>query len=238
MEKTLLILRQDLRITWRDNSTRFFLILPPILFLLLNSVIPPLVDAYPIILDYKAPLLFAFALQGGLMFGFVSGFLLLDEKDQNLLSVYQVLPLSTNQFLFMRMLFPFTGTFAYVLLVLSLNPLYAFSGLPLVLTALNFSLLTPVLALLIATLGKNKVEGLTYFKMFDLIVLTPFLPFFLEEQWQYPFMVVPTFWPVHGGAASIAGSMGTFYLYMGIGFAFQIVVIGAAMVFFKRRQAT
>lgn len=235
MEKTLLLLRQDLRITWRDNSTRFFLLLPPILFLLLNSVIPSLLETYPVILEYKAPLLFAFALQGGLMFGFVSGFLLLDEKDQDLLSVYRVLPLSTNSFLLMRMLFPFLSTFGYVLLVLAFNPLHAFQGAPLVLTALNLSLLTPVLALLIATLGKNKVEGLTYFKMLDLIVLTPFLPFFLVEQWQYPFMIVPTFWPVHGGAASMAGQDETFYLFMGIGIIYQLVVIGGSIAFFKRR---
>ncbi len=203
--------------------------------MLLHTAIPPLVETYPIILEYRAPLLFAFALQGGLMFGFVSGFLLLDEKDQDLLSVYRVLPLSTNAFLGMRMLFPFLGTMIYVLLVLAFNPLAQFSGLPLVLTAFNLSLLTPVLALLIAAIGKNKVEGLTYFKMFDLIVLTPFLPFFLAEQWKYPFMIVPTFWPVHGGASHLEGEYEIFYWYMGIGIVFQLGIILASMKFFRRR---
>ncbi len=235
MQKSLLLLRQDLRISWRDNSTRVFLLIPPILFLLLNSVVPPLLESYPEILDYKAPLLLTFALQGGLMFGFVSGFLLLDEKDQDLISVYRVVPLSVKSFLVMRMIFPFLATLAYILLVLSFNPLYTFGGGALVLTAMNLSLLTPVLALMVAALGKNKVEGLTYFKAFDLIVLTPFLPFFLSDQWKYPFMIVPTFWSVQGGAAHVGGMEDTFYLYMGIGFAVQILVIALSMWFFRKR---
>ena len=236
MQKTLLLLRQDIRISWRDSSTRFFLLVPPILFIILHTVIPSLLEEYPVIMEYKAPLLLVIALQGGLMFGFVSGFMLLDEKDQDLLSVYRVMPLSTNGFLVMRMVFPFLGTLIYTLLVLSINPLFQFTGLALVLTAVNLSLLTPVLALMVAALGKNKVEGLTWFKAFDLVVLTPFLPFFLSDGWQYPFMIVPTYWSVQGGAAHIAGLPDTFLIYMSIGLVVQTGVIAIAMWFFRKRM--
>lgn len=236
MQKALTLLKQDLRISWRDTSTRVFLLIPLVLFALVNLGGPALLEAFPEAVDYAPPFLLILALQGGIMFGFISGFLLLDEKDQDLLSVYRILPLPIMQFLAMRMLFPFLGTLVYILALLAFNPVFSFTGLELFLTSFNLSLITPTLALLLGALAKNKVEGLTYFKAMDLILLIPILPFFLDDTWKYPFMVVPTFWPLHGANAWMENDGETFFLYQMIGLVFQALVIVAAARTFKKRM--
>lgn len=235
MNRSLFFLGQDLKLTWRERSNRVFLFLPPLFFILLHTAVPAILEAYPIVQDYGMVLLSGFVIQGGILFSFVSGFMLLDEKDQGIFPVFQVSPAAMTQLLLLKLAIPFLITLLYALLCLAVNPIHSFSGISLLLTAVAYALLTPSAALLIAALGKNKVEGLTYFKGLDMLFLAPILTFFIPEVWKYAFMILPTYWTFQAGALGAEAANGEFFLHAGVSLAFQSAMIVFSLWFFKRR---
>lgn len=234
METTFRFIRNDLKVTWRDSSARIFLLLPVVFFLLLQTAIPSLLAAYPVVLDYGAYLLGAFTFQGGLMFGFVSGFLLLDEKDQDIFSVFQVAPMSLERLLTMKISFPFLGAFFYGVLTLAFNPIHRVGGLDLVLLPLCFALICPLVALWVGALGRNKVEGLTWFKAIDLVLIVPLLGFFLPGNWEYVFAVVPSYYAFKGVEVVELGGNALAWELIGLGLGTALVAV--SVWFFKRRM--
>jgi fluoroquinolone transport system permease protein len=218
-------LRYDIRITWREPSTRIFLFMPLVFFCLLQWAGPALMTAYPDLISWTPLILDGIVFQGGLMFGFVTGFLLLDEKDLDLVTVYRVAPVSFGRFLMLKMVFPFFATWIYAIACLGFNPFLRLSGLGLVVTSFHFALITPMGALLVAALGKNKVEGLTWFKFVDLILIVPFLGFFLPKAWSKLFWIFPTQGVFDALWAWNAGDKLRFWIDHGIGITFLSVLL-------------
>lgn len=235
MSRALQYLTDDLLVTWREGSNRIFLFLPPLLLLLGVFAWPALVAAYPAAEPYGLTALLVLAIQGGVLFGFITGFALLEEKDQGLLSVYRVAPIRFHSLLLLKIIFPWTATFVYLLLLLSLNSMLAVTGFPLLLAAFALSLLTPTMALLVGALGRNKVEGLTWFKGLDLLALVPLLGLLLPEAWKWAFSLLPTHWSVQAMASYEAGFLGEAYFFMGIAIFFQLSLVAFALRLLERR---
>lgn len=209
MSSTIQYFLYDLRLTWREPSTRTFLLMPFVFLGLLIWGVPPFLAAFPLVQSWSALLLDGIVLQGGIMFGMVSGMLLLDEKDQGLITVYRVAPITFGKWIALKMAFPLVATFAYALTCFAINPVQHFGVFALLLSALHFALITPLIALIVAALAQNKVEGLTWFKFVDLVMIAPFLGFFLPDPWAKIFLVFPTHWAfdaifaVHAGEHTI-----------------------------------
>lgn len=235
METALNYLRYDIRITWREPSTRIFLFMPLVFFTLLQWAVPFLLEAFPNIRPWTPVLLDGIILQGGLMFGFVTGFLLLDEKDLDLVTVYRVAPVSFGRFLMLKMVFPFLATWIYALACLSFNPILQLTGFSLIVTSIQFALITPVGALMVAALGKNKVEGLTWFKLIDVILIAPFLGFFLPEAWEKVFWIFPTHGVFDALLASAAHDRPRFWIDQGVGIPYLLAMLVLSGWIFKKR---
>jgi hypothetical protein len=235
MDTLLIYFRNDIRLTWRDSATRIFLFLPLVFLALLHVALPALLAAYPVVQPYGPHLLNGIVLQGGLMFSFVAGFLLLDEKDAQVLSVYQVSPLSLYQLLFRRMAFPFAMTFLYALIALARNPVHNFTGLPLLVTALLYGLVTPLGGLLVGALGRNKVEGMAWFKGVDMLLIAPILGFFLPGAWGQVFWAFPTNGVFAAGLAECAGDLGGFLVGAAVALLYiGLVLLGSVWLFVRR----
>lgn len=235
MQAALNYLRYDIRITWREPSTRIFLLMPLVFFSLLQWVAPLLLAAYPDIRPWAPLLLDGIVLQGGLMFGFVTGFLLLDEKDLDLVTVYRVAPVSFGRFLMLKMAFPFLATWVYAVACLGFNPILQLTGVPLLVTSIHFALITPVGALTVAALGKNKVEGLTWFKLVDLILVAPFLGFFVPEPWAKAFWIFPTHGVFDALLASAVHDGSRFWIDTAVGIPFLLAMLALSGWIFKKR---
>lgn len=225
----------DLRLTWREPSTRTFLFMPLVFLVLLHWGVPALLDAFPVIAPYRMLLLDGVVLQGGLMFGFVSGFLLLDEKDLRLMSVYRISPVSFTRLLLMKLSMPFTLNFLYAFACLVANPLQAFSIPAAMVAGFHFALVTPLLALMVSAIAHNKVEGLTWFKMLDLILIAPFLGFFVPGPWNKVLWIFPTHWVVEGVNRAGAGEWGAFWMDQCIGLFALTVLIMVAIRWYRYR---
>jgi len=129
-----------------------------------------------------------------MMMGMLSGFLILDERDENILSFYSVTPLSKSGYLFYRVAMPTIISF-----ILSFFVFY-FIGITecriglLIPVLLLCSLESPMMALFLAAFASNKVEGLALSKAFGILFLAPAAGYFIESNWQYLAGIAPTFW--------------------------------------------
>jgi fluoroquinolone transport system permease protein len=165
------------------------------------------------------------------LIGFVTGFLLLDQRDDRTLVALQVTPLSLNGYLAYRLTMPVLLSLFLTLLVLPLSGLVSLSFPLLFLVALSAAPMAPIFALALAALSQNKVQGFALMKVSGIVLLPPLAAYFIQSPWQLLLGLVPTYWPAKtlwaaqkltvdpGSAAS------SFWLYLTAGLLYQLLFI-------------
>ena len=233
MKKISTLIQGDLRQIFRDKTLTFFVFAPLILIVFVRNFVPYITLQYPFLQAYH-PLIMMFAgIQTAIMFGFITSFIILDEKDENVLQVIRVLPISPFYFILYRLTFAtfFSGLGAFLMLYLGGM---AYPGLfHSLLLSLQYGLIAPFITLLIATFAKNKVEGMAYFKGVDLLLLLPILSFFVPENFNYLFSVIPSFWTYQLYQASITKEH--VILFFGLGLLVYLLLISILFRQFKKR---
>lgn len=189
MNKVASLFRKDARVIYRDSYLRFVIVIPPVMSLLTRIVI----ESVPLanFALFVAPALVS--LSGGLL-GFVYGFGMIEEREQQTWQLLRVLPLS-NVTLFVYL----TGTatlFAFALsLVSAVAYHYPVANLAaFVIMVAVISLLAPTLMLILGILAKNKIEGVAVWKLTSAVFALPALVFFVPTAWQPLLYWCPTYW--------------------------------------------
>ncbi|MDQ0338025.1 fluoroquinolone transport system permease protein [Caldalkalibacillus uzonensis] len=129
-----------------------------------------------------------------LMVGMTSGFMMLDERDEQLIQYFAATPLQKSGYLVVRLGIPFFLTILLCLFVLYFTRLASISAVQLWNLLLLLAFLTPVFALFLAAFAANKVEGLALAKGAGVMIIAPLAVFFLPWQWQVLVSLFPTFW--------------------------------------------
>lgn len=189
----------DLRQARRDPMLEVLLYVPILLLVLLRFGLPPLQKAllqytgFDLALHY--PFVFSMVpLLMPLMVGMVVGFILLDERDENILAAIAVTSLSRSAYLAYKTLLPllYSSLFSYLSLHLAGQSLFPLlSSAPGVMAA---SLMAPCIAFFLAAYAENKVTGLVLAKASGLLLVFPVIAYLLPEQWAYLMAPAPTFW--------------------------------------------
>ncbi|HSK70876.1 MAG TPA: hypothetical protein VK892_04210, partial [Pyrinomonadaceae bacterium] len=134
-----------------------------------------------------------------------------------------ILPVSKFWFVVFRLIPPFFLATLVTLVLLLFEPFY---GLPvfanLVYSALA-GMVAPLMILFIAVVAKNKIEAMTWQKLFNIPLFLPVLAFFVPGSFSFVFAIFPTFWAYQGFNSLIEG--GNFWLYMLMGFAHSILLL-------------
>lgn len=146
--------------------------------------------------------------------GAMLGFLLLDHKDEKTLDSLRVTPLSLRSYLLYKASYTYLlSTLASAFVIFGVRWFsgegYTFMGqnvfleLPvsgIIFYAFVSGLFGPTFGLIIATLGKNKIEGFAYLKSMGILILIPALVMLepMQDIRQYILGVIPGFWPVKG----------------------------------------
>ena len=168
-----------------------------------------------------------------MIFGFITAFLIIDERDEHILTVLRVMPMSRNSYLLYRMFFMSIFSFITVLLFPALSGLLddtQFSYIQYIPVAVLFSLFTPFSALLVSTFANNKVQAFAIFKIGGTVFLIPLFAFFIVDNLKYVFGVIPNFWTFMAMDSIITkGSLDPVPLV--IGFVFHIALL--AVLFYK-----
>ena len=227
----------------RDKFLVYASLILPLLVIIISQIIvqwiaPTLEDTLPIAGNYQIIFMLCTTMLP-LVYGFIAAFLILDERDEHLLTVLRVMPISRNSYLIYRMFFLSVFSFIVLLIYPPLSGLLvAFPqfSYPLYLPiALLFTLLTPFSALVVSTFAHNKVQAFAIFKIFGTIFFLPLFIFLLEGTMKYVFAPIPNFWAFVSLKEVMAIGVND-YGHLGIGYVYTIALIGFLFYLFNKRN--
>ncbi len=234
MKKLIQVAVNDFRLVFRDNSLKIFLALPILNLIVIRYGLPYVAEVFEVLRDYIHIILMFATMQGSIAFGFIYSMVLVDEKDTNVAKVYGILPVSKFWFVVFRLIPPFLLAAIATVLLLLFEPFY---NLP-VISNLVFStlagLVAPLMILFIAIVAKNKIEAMTWQKLFNIPLYLPIVAFFIPVSFSFIFAIFPTFWAYQGFNFLLED--GNFALYMLIGFAHSILLIVLMIKRFTRNH--
>ncbi|WP_078553881.1 hypothetical protein [Bacillus alkalicellulosilyticus] len=164
------------------------------------KIVPPILSEWLLLqfqfdLTSYFDLLTVFILQlVPLLIGTLAGFMLLDERDENLISYYAVTPLQKSGYLVVRLVLPYVCTVLMCVFMFYFTNLINLRAVVVIPLTLLVGLLTPLITLFLGTFAANKVEGLALSKGAGIVILAPLAVYFLPWQWQVGVSLFPTFW--------------------------------------------
>lgn len=191
----------DLKNIRRDSMLVWLPAIPLIPALLVRWGLPLLepwlVATYGLTLEpYDALILSFFVALTPSFAGIVTGFLLLDERDDRTLTALMVTPMSLSQYVAYRVTAPMVLGVVMTLVAIPIAgvarvPLPALLGV-----ALLAALTAPIMALFLASFAENKVAGMALMKLIGGLGVIPVAAYFVEVPWQLLAGVVPSYWPL------------------------------------------
>lgn len=127
--------------------------------------------------------------------GAIAGFLHLDQKDQKIMSVLLITPISPRQHILYSLLVPFVGSLMGTWLTLFIINPPELSLINIVILSLSASPLAPFLTFTVACFAENKIQGFAMMKGTIALWIAPIASFFISPPWQYLLGIVPLYWP-------------------------------------------
>ena len=188
------IVRNDLKLIFRDKSLVVMFIIPVAIILICRFGIPQLAVLVPAMRSYYWLLVAVLTMVTAATPSYLFSFIFLDERDENVHVQLQVLPVPDNFILKIRIAFTICFGFIFSLLILLLNGLTYFEILPLVMISLLFALVPPVLTFSITAFAKNKIEAATLYKGLNVVLFIPLIAFFIRGETRTLFRIIPFFW--------------------------------------------
>lgn len=223
----------------RDAMLRWMIFLPLLITAAVRTVLPSLImhlDGW-LPLDLQSlyrPLMGAlFFLLVPFLWGMLSGFLLLDQRDDRTLSALQITPLPLRHYLLYRLGLPTALSAATVFILFPLADLGSLHMGARFVLALGAAPLAPLVALLLAALAQNKVQGMALTKGSGLLIVPALAAYFLPLPWRWLASIAPTFWPAEAFWQALQNHP-SFILYTIGGVVYQFLLIGLLSRRFER----
>lgn len=190
----------DLRSVQRDPLLRLIVILPAAQVLLVRLGVPLLAERVQSAFNFDLQPYYGWstavvAMIVPLVTGVVIGFLLLDQRDDRTLSALQVTPLSLSGYLAYRLGMPLVVSWLLTGLVLWASALVPLGVLDIVLISTAAAPTAPLMALFLAALADNKVQGFALQKASGVFLLPPLLAYFVPAPWKWLLALFPAYWP-------------------------------------------
>ncbi|MBD3239570.1 MAG: hypothetical protein GF331_03220 [Chitinivibrionales bacterium] len=224
------LLDGDRRLIGRDPTLLLAICAPLLMVIVFRFGIPVITAALAEHAGFDLtpyyPLLSAFVLLlQPMLLGMVSGFLMLDDRDEGVLSAIAITPLAHTGYLLYRMLVPVVASVAAVYVVLAGIGLASFSYVKVLPVAVMAGLEAPLMALFLIAFAGNKVEGMALAKVGGFAVVLPVGVIALVP-WPFELLagVTPGYWVVKGFTAQFQG-----WLPYGASVAVGFIVHGLAL---------
>ena len=160
-----------------------------------------------------------------MMMGMLSGFLILDERDENILTFYSVTPISKSGYLYYRIAMPTVISFLLSFFVFYFIGVVECSIALLIPVLFLCALESPMMALFLAAFASNKVEGLALTKALGIFFLLPIVGYFIKSDCQYAAGIAPTFW-VSKALLAAVGAGGGYWTFIAVGAVVHLLFIG------------
>ncbi|WHY21447.1 hypothetical protein QNH28_10890 [Paenibacillus sp. G2S3] len=166
--------------------------------------------------------------------GMMTGLLMLDERDENVISYYAVTPLMRRGYMVYRLFLP------SVLCTLLSSLYFIVSGLSSfqlehIYILLLLAIEAPCFALFLASFAANKVEGLALSKIGGLFIAGPIVAYFVPSPWQFTGAWIPTYWPAKLFFVINAASSFSVLAYFMVGLLFHLSLLSIMVRIFIKR---
>ncbi|WP_203363728.1 hypothetical protein [Bacillus sp. REN10] len=194
------LMRMDAKQMYRDPMFMLIFFAPCLLIVFtrfgvpfLNEVLErqfnwELTNFHPLIMSFTMILI-------PLMTGVITGFMMLDERDESIISYFAVTPLTKTGYFQYRLAIPVTLTILFSTYWFLFSSLDSPSITMMLFLIPMLALEAAIIALFQAAFAANKIEGLALSKGIGLIVFAPLIAYFLKQIWQITGSLIPTFWP-------------------------------------------
>jgi fluoroquinolone transport system permease protein len=160
--------------------------------------------------------------------------MILDDRDERILSYLAVTPLSKTGYLFYRLLSPVILSFFCALVglwIIHLVPLNLGRMIPVfMLSALE----APMMGLFLGTFAANKVEGMALSKGLGVLFFAPIVGYFVKSPWQMIAGIFPPYW-VSKAFIAVYEPDGLYWLYIAVGLVVHLLVIYLLLVRFQKK---
>ncbi len=220
----------DLKSVRRDPLLRWIVVLPLVIALALRFIAPPIIQNLQEIIHleilpyYPAMMSYMLLILVPSLVGMVTGFLLLDQRDDRILTALQVTPLSINGYLIYRLVLPSTVSVFVTALLFPAAGIHGIRPLPLLFSAILASFMAPLTTLFMAGFAANKVQGFALMKAFGVILIPPMIAYFIDSPWQLLLGFFPTYWPARFYWSVQSSSPGVIF-YLIAGLAYQLLLL-------------
>ncbi|HUS99045.1 MAG TPA: ABC transporter permease [Candidatus Thermoplasmatota archaeon] len=225
----------DMRNIIRDRILLYSaFVFPIVLVILCRLILPWISDNVYDLTGYYTLLFMMFTIFFPMIFGFIIAFLIMDERDENLLTVLRVMPISRTSYLLYRMFLIVCLCFIFVFLFPALSGLIDISFIDYLPIAVLFSIFAPVLALIVNNLASNKIQAFAIFKMLGSVFFLPLFSLFIAEDWKYILGIIPNFWTFMA-LDKILTTGNQDVVFLGIGFFYHILLLGILFYLFNKK---
>lgn len=197
MKKILSLCYNDFKNILREPMLVFMMLGPILLTIALRWLIPVFTVALKAYIDLTIyyPLITGFVvLFIPMLMGMLSGFILLDERDDYVFMTLITTPLSKEGYILYRILLPMGISFIYSIIIIPIINLISFSFISIIPIAVLAAVEAPLVALYLVAFAGNKVEGLALSKALGFFMIAPFAGYFIKSNWKYLFGLLPTYW--------------------------------------------
>ncbi len=220
----------DIKSVRRDSLLGWMIFMPIMTALIVRWLVPFITTAlqnqlgfdltpyYPVIMSYF------FIMFTPMAYGWVIGFLLLDERDDQTLYALQVTPLKLNNYIAYRVVVPFLLSVVMTMVAFPMAGLVTIQWAQLLLISLVAAPIAPFMALLMAAVAQNKVQGFALMKGIGGVMLGPVIAFFIQSNWQILFGLFPTYWAAKVYWLLDAGAPGV-WVFVAIGLVYQALLL-------------
>ena len=129
------------------------------------------------------------------IFGVVTSFTLLDDQDDNVLLSLKITPISVRLYVLFKLLMSYVfGIISTLLILISVDYFTQTQLLDIIFILILAPIQGPILAMLIASISRNKVEGFVIMKLSGLILMVPIAALFLTDWKELLISIFPGFW--------------------------------------------
>ena len=166
--------------------------------------------------------------------GLIVGFLLLDQRDNRILTVLQITPISPVTYLLYASIMPLLSSFVITIISFYITGLGSL-GLTVILTAaLSQAPLAPLVAITMVSFAENKLQGFALVKASIVFWIPPVFAYYLRPEWEYLFWIIPLYWPCRIFWAVLLNDphLG---IYFAVGVGYNLILIFLAILRFKKK---
>lgn len=214
----------DLKCTFRDPVFKALLFFPFISYGIIAWGLPAIIHRWPVVGEYSGVILMWACMQSSTMFGFIYGFLFLEEKEENINQALRVVPVTGIMLVFSRLLIGMGISFLVSMILFHFGGVVRLPWIREILLSILYSLSAPLITLLLAAFARNRIEGLAQMKLVNILLMLPGLIYFLPYKFLHLIAIVPTYWSFRATEMAILQS-NTFLLYFTGGMLLHMGII-------------